>query len=114
MATKLVIGADGAATEIELTPGEEAQRVIDADDAAAKQVIIDAERARVGTYTEDTSRQEFLAQLKTATAEQIETFVRNRLNADGVTSLATAQQFCKRAETGFVTLMKLMALVVRS
>ena len=70
----------------------------------------DAAEARATTFITDTDRSNWLDQLKIATLPQIETFVRNQINADGVTNLATAQTCLKRIETGLVIMMKLIAL----
>lgn len=72
-----------------------------------------AGQIRKEAYVADTSRAEWIDQLKTATPEQIETFVRNKVNADGVTDLASAKACLKRIETGMVTVMKLLALLVK-
>ncbi len=61
----------------------------------------------------DITRQEFVSHLRADTPAQIETFVRGRLNVDGVTDLASAKLCLKRMETGFVTIMKVLALIAR-
>ncbi len=73
-----------------------------------------AEEQRQSTIRTDSTRAEWLTQLKTASNAQIETFVRSKINADAVTSLATAQTCLKRIETALVLVAKLIALDART
>jgi hypothetical protein len=115
MAQKSVISREtGELVFVDLTPAEEAQRDLDAQRHEILKTIKTAERVRRLTFKDAEDRQEFLTQLKTATAEQIETFVRNRINVDSVNDLASAKQAMKRIETGFVAIMKVLALVARN
>ena len=74
---------------------------------------MNARFARIDTFVADSDRSNWLNQLQTATLPQIETFMRNQINADGVTNLATAQTCLKRIETALVVMMKLIALDAR-
>jgi len=112
MATKYISDAQGE-REVELTPEEEAELAAFAVIAAQQKAERDAAIAREESFVADTTRQEFITALKTATPAEIDNFVRTKLNADAVTSLATAQTFCKRTETAFVQVMKVLALLAR-
>lgn len=68
-----------------------------------------AEQTRAGAFSNAPSRREVLAALKSATPEQIEAYVRNRLNADAVTDLASARAFCKRTETAIASILHAIA-----
>lgn len=87
-----------------------AQQVIDAFDPQT----VSNEESRALFFQAETDRTELISLLKTATPAQIETFIRNRLNANAVTNLATATQFCKRVETAFVQLVKALALRIQN
>lgn len=71
----------------------------------------DAVRAAV--FAADTTRTEWLTTLETATPDQIDAFVRGKVNADAVSNLATATACLKRIESGMVIIMKLLALSIR-
>jgi hypothetical protein len=64
---------------------------------------------RADAFKVDPARIEFLDYLRNKTCNEIEAFVRTRLNADGVTNLASAILFCKRVETAFVQVAKALA-----
>ena len=110
---KVIVHGDGTVEVLPLTPEDIAQQQADADAAAAVQAVRDAAETRATTFITDPDRTDFLNQLKTATLAQIEAFMRGKINADGVTNLATAQTCLKRIETALVILMKLIALDAR-
>jgi hypothetical protein len=74
---------------------------------------LSAAQLRENAFKADQTRIDLITHLKNDTLAQIETFVRNQINADGVTNLATAQQALKRIETSIVILFKALALSVR-
>ena len=100
----------GIAQDVEFTPEEVAQNAIDAANHAVREQAEAAEEVRTNAIIADASRAEFLDALKTKTAAQIETFVRNKIDAGAVTNLATAQACLARIETALVVLLKLVAL----
>ena len=85
MAQKLVVGPNGAEM-VDLTPDEEAQRVIDADAAAAEKVTRDAAEAKTSSYEDDTDRKTFWDNVDSMTKDEFKSFV------DGfITNQATAK-----------------------
>jgi hypothetical protein len=70
------------------------------------------EQLRTTEVMASTLRQEYVDLLKGPFAD-IEPFVRSRINADGVTNLATAITFAKRTETAVVRIAQALALIVR-
>ena len=78
MAEKLVVSKNGAIL-LPLTPEEEAQRVLDAENAAAKRLAREAEKARLS----EIKASEFVAQIEDAlrgkTLTQIGTYLNNNL-----------------------------------
>lgn len=105
---KCVIGPDGRQTYVELTPEEEAQRLADEQEHLERKAAREAEDTRLSTYTADTDRQEFLDKLKTMTAAEIKTFMRSRIDAAGVSDLASAKACMARLETAVAILLTLM------
>ena len=71
---KCVAGPDGPVA-VDLTPEEEAQRIVDADAAAAENIIQDAERAKTKTYEDDTTRKTFWDNVDTMTKDEFVSFV---------------------------------------
>lgn len=82
------------------------------EEVNAAMLLKDADELRLEAFAADSLRIEFVTILKNGNPTEIENFVRARLNADGVTNLASAIAFCKRVETGFVALMKALALII--
>jgi hypothetical protein len=105
---KLVVGPGGQKTYVELTPEEEAQRVIDEQKHLENVAAREVEDTRIATFTDDTDRQEFLANLATMTAAEIKTFVRTRIDATGVSDLASAKACMVRLETAVAILLTML------
>lgn len=91
---------------------------VDADGPAPTQADIDefrfpaaqvAEKARQAEINAEPSRVELLDKLTSATGAQIETFVRNKIDADSATDLAAAKVVLKKIETAIVNLTLLVA-----
>ncbi len=71
-----------------------------------------AARQRVLSIIADADRVALLDKLKNATLAEIETYVRNQINADAAVDLASARSCLKRIETAIVILAKAVALAV--
>jgi hypothetical protein len=112
--TKLVINLiTGTKETLPLTDAELAQQQVDFATSAAEQAAEDVETARQQTIVADASRAELLTKLKTSSPAEIEAFVRGKINADGVTDLASARACFKRVEIAIATLTKLAAFTAR-
>lgn len=72
-----------------------------------------ADELRTTAFKSDPDRATLISHFKSDSLAQLETFVRNQINADGVTNLATAQTCLKRLETSQVILFKALALILR-
>jgi hypothetical protein len=72
-----------------------------------------SERLRVESIKNQADRQTYIDELKTRTADEIENFIRTRVDADSVTDVASAKDCMKRIETGMVRLLQLMAFIVK-
>jgi hypothetical protein len=108
MALKYVV-KNGAGSYVDTTPEEDAQAVVDEQKGAELSAARQAEATRQNTFSNDAGRQEFLDELKTKTAAEIETFVRNRVDASSVNDVASAQACLGRTETAIVRIMQLLA-----
>lgn len=64
---------------------------------------------RADAFITDPSRIEFRDKLRDKSPNEIEAFIRTRLNADGVTNLASQILFDKRVETAIVQIAKTLA-----
>lgn len=110
---KHVVGADGEVSILDLTPADESL-FQDMEQQHLQEVAArNAENTRLETFANDATRIEFLDRLKAATAAEIEAFVRGRLNADGVTDLASQKEFNRRVENALAAMLKLLVKSVR-
>ena len=98
---------------VDYTPEEEAQQNIDRQETVAKEQTIAEENTRLDTFKQVADRETFVEQLKTRTANEVESFVRSRVDADSVTDQASAKDCLKRIETGMVRLLQLVAFVIK-
>lgn len=74
----------------------------------------EAETAKVGrlsAFLADASRQEFLTALRSASPDQIDTYISNRLRSADVVDLASAKAFCRRTEVAIASILKVIAIL---
>lgn len=87
---------DGRIDVVPLSPADIAQQQADAAASAARKAAKDAIVAKQGTFVNDAGRVQWMDKFKTADAPAVEAFIRNQINADGVTNQAQAQACLKR------------------
>jgi hypothetical protein len=85
MTTKLVVGASGA-QEVELTPEEEAQRIVDAEKHATRLAADAAIAVRLDSVKADAGLQDLANKLKTMTPAEWNDYLTNNM-----TTLAQAR-----------------------
>jgi hypothetical protein len=78
MPVKHIATVDGS-VDVELTQAELDKQVLDAQKAAARKAIKDAEEARVGTLSGDAQVQAWITRLAGSSNEQIDTFFANNV-----------------------------------
>lgn len=75
------------------------------DEIARLDATVSDERDRADAYESDPMRQEFGGKMLQDPAA-LETYIRNKINADAVTDLESAKAFAKRVEHAFVAFAK--------
>jgi hypothetical protein len=90
MKKQIINAKTGEVEVVDMTAEEEAARRAEWDAAQAAQQIVDAETARVESFTSSADFQDLETRLKTATPAQINSWVDNN-----VTSIATVRPVLK-------------------